>query len=79
MNIYKKKDILDYVRSHGKLPTDPYGQRLSTDELMNWFGLNENLTIYERLVIKNELSAMVEAELSVEQLQQSEQLRPDAF
>jgi hypothetical protein len=75
MNIYKLRKIMDWIRGQGKLPTDEFGQILSVDDLMGWFGLSECLTRSERLCIKKELAAMVEAELSVERLRQLEQLR----
>ncbi len=37
MNTHKLQDIINMIRGLDKLPTDPYGQRLSVDELMDWF------------------------------------------
>ena len=73
MNIYKLRRITDWIRSHGHLPTDAYGQILSPDDLMGWFGLNDCLTRAEQLCIRKELAAMVEAELVVEKIKQIEQ------
>ena len=75
MNIYKLRKITDWIRSQGKLPTDEFGQILSIDELMGWFWLSECLTRWERLHMKKELAALVEAELSIERLKQLEQTR----
>ena len=73
MNIYKLRKIIDWIRRQGRLPTDEFGQILSIDDLMGWFGLNECLTRAEQLCIKKELKSMVEAELAVERLKQLEQ------
>ncbi len=73
MNIYKLRKIVELIRSHGRLPTDEFGQILPIDDLMGWFGLTECLTQAEQLCIKKELTAMVEAELTVESLKQLEQ------
>ena len=75
MNVYKVRSIIELVRSQGKLPTDAYGQVLSVDDLMGWFGLTERLTAGEQLYMRKELAAMVEAELAVERLKQAEQVR----
>jgi hypothetical protein len=47
---------------------------LSVDELMSWFRLDECLTPGEQLYMRKELSAMVEAELSLDELKSSELL-----
>ena len=73
MNIYKLRKIIDLIRSHGELPTDQFGQILSVDDLMGWFGLSECLTRTEQICIRKELSAMVDAELAIERLKQLEQ------
>ena len=75
MNIYKLRKIMEMIRGRGKLPTDEFGQILSVDELMGWFGLKECLTRWEQLHIEKELAALVEAELAVERLRQLEQIR----
>jgi hypothetical protein len=75
MNIYKLRKIIELIRSRGKLPTDEFGQILSVDELMGWFGLKECLTRWEQLHIGRELAALVETELAVEKLKQLEQIR----
>ncbi len=73
MNIYKLRKIIDWIRRQGRLPTDEFGQILSVDDLMGWFGLTEYLTRAEQLAVRKELTAMVEAELAVERLKQLEQ------
>ena len=75
MNERKKKDIIDFVLSKGKLPADPYGQLLSPDELLVWFGLNEYLTAAEQYVIRQELAAMVEIQEAIDKIKSSEALR----
>jgi hypothetical protein len=74
MNVYKVRNIIDWIRAHGKLPTDAYGQVLSVDDLMGWFGLNGCLTAGEQLYIRKELAAMTEAELALEKIKLSELL-----
>jgi len=69
-NVYKLRKIVDWIRSQGRLPTDQFGQILSVDDLMGWFGLNECLTIDEQLYIEGELKGMIEAESTVAQLDQ---------
>lgn len=75
MNIYKVKNIIESIRRQGKLPKDAYGQILSIDELLGWFGLNECLTIGEQRYIEKELAAMIEAELVMDKLKEAEQVR----
>ena len=74
MNVYKVRSIIEWIRAQGKLPTDAYGQVLSVDDLMGWFGLIECLIPGEQLYMRKELAAMVEAELSLEELRLSELL-----
>jgi hypothetical protein len=75
MNERKKKDIMDLVRSKGELPSDPYGQLLSPDELLVWFGLNECLTPAEQYIIRQELAAMVEIQEAIDKIKTSQALR----
>ena len=77
MNIYKLRTIIDLIRRRGKLPTDQFGQILPVGDLMGWFGLTESLTRPEQLRMKEELAAMVEAELAVERLEQQRQIESD--
>jgi hypothetical protein len=74
MNVYKARKIIEWIRAQGKLPKDAYGQVLSVDDLMGWFGLNGWLTGGEQLYIRNELAAMIEAELALEEIKLSELL-----
>ena len=78
MNIHKLRDIVGYIRSFGSLPTDAYGQRLSVDELMAWFGLTEDLSTVEQREVKKELALLVETELYIERLKQAGQLYEDS-
>ena len=75
VNLYKIRSVLEFIRRQGKLPMDQYGQVLSASDLLAWFGLNECLTVDELLYIEEELAGMIEAEMAVEKLKQSEQLR----
>ena len=68
MNIYKKRNIIDSIQEQGSLPTDQFGQILSPDDLLIWFGLNECLTRAEQYAIKEELAAMVDTELAMDKL-----------
>ena len=68
MNVYKIRYILDFIRRQGKLPTDRWGQTLNGDDLLVWFGLHKHLTKEEQFQIKQELSAMTEAEMVVDQI-----------
>jgi len=72
MNVYKMRNIIEWIRAQGKLPTDEYGQMLSVDDLMGWFGLNGCLTGGEQLYIRRELEAMIQAELALEEMKLSE-------
>ena len=60
---------MDLIRRQGKLLTDPYGQTLSADDLLVWFGLAKHLTAMEQECVKKELIGMIEAEVLLEQLQ----------
>jgi len=74
MNAYKIRSIVEWIRAKGRLPTDAYGQVLSVDDLMGWFGLDECLTPGEQLYMRKQLVAMVEAESSLDELKSSELL-----
>ena len=74
MNVYKVRNIIWWIRSQGRLPRDAYGQVMSVDDLMGWFGLIERLTPGEQLYMRKELGLMVEAELSLEELKSFELL-----
>ena len=75
MNIYKVRDIVDLIRSRGKLPTDQFGQILPVDDLLAWFGLAEGLPHDEHRVIRQELAAMAESQDELERLRLDEELR----
>ena len=74
-NIYKLRKIMDWIRNQGRLPMDEFGQILPVDDLMGWFGLSECLTMDEQLYIEGELKGIIEAESTVAQLNQLEQIR----
>ena len=69
-DVYKLRRIMDWIRNQGRLPTDEFGQILSVDDLMGWFGLNECLTVDEQLYIEGELKGIIEAESTVLRLEQ---------
>ena len=75
VNLYKIRYVLDFIRRQGKLPTDEYGQILSASDLLGWFGLKECLNTDELSYIEQEFVGMIEAEIAVERLKQSEQIR----
>ena len=75
VNLYKIRYVLDFIRRQGKLPTDQYGQMVSASDLLVWFGLKECLNIDELSYIEQEFVGMIEAEIAVERLKQSEQVR----
>ena len=68
MNVYKIRYILEFIRRQGKLPTDRWGQTLDGGDLLVWFGLDKHLTKEEQIQITQELSAMAEAEMVVDQI-----------
>jgi len=61
-------EMAKHIRGRGKLPTDQWGQVLSVDDLMVWFGLNELLNEEEQELMKIELAAMVETESFIDRL-----------
>ena len=63
MNKHKLRRITDYIRGFGRLPTNRWGQVLTVDELMAYFGLEEVLDDYEQAFMRMEFAAMVEADL----------------
>ena len=68
MNIYKIRDIINHIRSKGRLPTDQYGQALPVDDLLVWFELDKHLSLEEQEYLKRELALLVESELFMDQL-----------
>ena len=76
VNLYKIRYVLDFIRRQGRLPTDEYGQLLSADDMVAWFGLKDCLTLDELSYIERELVGIIEAERAVDRLRQSNQARP---
>ena len=68
MNWYKIHKVVNYIKKKG-LPTDPYGQLLSADEMVDWYDLRGQLNDKEIKQIKKELSALIDAELLMIKLQ----------
>ena len=68
MNPHKIRTIIDHIQSQGGLPTDAFGNILSADDPMAWFGLNDILKSDEQERMKAELGMMAEAELLDDQL-----------
>ena len=63
MNGYKLRAVIDFVRSHGRLPCDQWDNTLSPDDLLVWFGLERlGLSAEEQRIVKGELRALAEAE-----------------
>jgi hypothetical protein len=71
MNRQKLNAIMTYVRGHGRLPTDKFGNVLSPDDMLVWFGLRDLLTLEEQYHVKAELLGMAEAETMMERLRRS--------
>ena len=69
MNIYKKRDIINHIRSKGRLPTDQHGQVLPVNDLLVWFELNECLNQEEQAHMKKELGLLIESQLFMDQLE----------
>lgn len=77
VNLYKIRYIVEFIRRQGKLPTDQYGQVLCASDLLAWFGLSECLTVDELSYIEKELVGMIEAEIMMDKLKESEHVRAD--
>lgn len=75
MNEPKVRNILDFIRRQGRLPTDQFGQVLPVDDLISWFGLDERLSAVEKRQVRLELATMAETQQSLEELRMAEQLR----
>ena len=68
MNWNKQRAILEYIRHQGGVPVDGTGRRLSADETLAWFGLDELLPPMELAIIRREIVAMIGADDLVEQM-----------
>ena len=69
MNGYKLRAVIDFVRSHGRLPRDRWDNTLGPDDLLVWFGLERlGLSAEEQRIVKGELRALAEAEVALDQL-----------
>ena len=68
MNQYKIRYILDYIRKQGDLPVDQWGDVLSVDDTLVWFGLDEELTSLEHMELKGELAQLAEAQEFMDRL-----------
>ena len=75
MNRYKVRDIVDLIRSKGKLPTDQFGQILPVDDLLVWFGLDEGLAPDEYQCVRQELALIAESQDELDRLRVAEELR----
>ena len=75
MNRYKVRDIVDLIRSKGRLPTDQFGQILPVDDLLAWFGVDEGLPPDEHRHVRKELAEMAESQEELERLRLSQELR----
>lgn len=68
MDSYKMSRIIEFIRRHGRLPTDFFGRTLCPDDIIAWHGLDGNLTADERAYLKQVLSAMIEIEAAIDQV-----------
>lgn len=68
MNKYKLGAILESIRGQGNLPMDQWGEVLSPDDLLVWFGLDGHLSLEEEIILKGELVLMAEAEIFMDLL-----------
>jgi hypothetical protein len=68
MNPYTLKAIVEYIRRRGGLPVDQWGNILSEDDMLVWYGLNDLFTLDEQRQIKKELAAMADAQNVLDQL-----------
>lgn len=68
MNVHKKREILNFIRGQGRLPSDEFDQILPVEDLMAWFELDQCLNKAEQLVIKEELEALAEAQEALEKI-----------
>lgn len=68
MNIHKLRMVLDYIRRQGGVPIDGTGRRLTEDETLTWYGLNDVLTADERQRVKQELAGLAEVDRCLELL-----------
>ena len=68
MNINKMRFLIEFIRRHGKLPTDFLGRTLSSDDIIAWHGLDGLLISEERAYLKQVLSVMTEIEAAIDQL-----------
>ena len=75
MNRHKVRDIVDLIRSKGRLPTDQFGQILPVDDLLAWFGVDEGLPPDEHRHVRKELAEMAESQEELERLRLSQELR----
>jgi hypothetical protein len=75
MNILKKRDIIDFIRKQGKLPTDQFGEILPVKDLVLWFELDKCLDASEQEAIKRELAALVDAQEAMEKIKMMENAR----
>ena len=62
MNRYKIQGIVDYIRRQGKLPEDQFGELLSVDDILGWYGLDELLDSDERRALEREIHLLAEAQ-----------------
>ena len=75
MNRYKVRDIVDLIRSKGKLPADQFDQILPVDDLLAWFGVDEGLAADEHQYVRRELAEMAESQEELERLRLDEEFR----
>ena len=62
MNWHKMRSVLELIRSQGDLPRDEWGNVLSEDDLLAWFGLDKELTFEEQMQVRKKLAKMAQAQ-----------------
>ena len=62
MDWCKQTEIIEFIRSQGRLPVDGTDRVLSPEEVLAWFGFDKLLTQREQEEVRKEISEMAEAQ-----------------
>ena len=68
MDWCKQTEIIEFIRSQGRLPVDGTDRVLSPEEVLAWFGFDKLLTQREQKEMKKEICEMAEAQALSERL-----------
>ena len=71
MNRYKVRAVIELIRQRGHLPVDDFGNMLSPDEIMVRLALNDVLTPGERMAVRWELVAIMEAQNAIDHIKEN--------